>query len=205
MRPRDESEPRHLSAADEDTFRQQFEQYYPRVVRWLMRYGFAAEEARDLAQDTFLRVLENIRQRRLDESHFASYLYTVTRNVAFNSWRRRSAQKRDGIEVSLEQIPDRPLLIAGGPDPNAGNPLTEFIAEERQRIALSALRKALSALPPRLRQVASLRLDDLEYKEIAVIMQLSVDSVKAMLLEARRRLRERLADDSPEILRKDSS
>jgi RNA polymerase sigma-70 factor (ECF subfamily) len=201
MRFRDEGEAGQLSAADEDTFRRQFEQYYRPVVRLLMRYGFAAEEARDLAQDTFLRVFQHIRQRRDDEGHFTSYLFTVTRRVALNALRERMAAKRQGLEVSLDEtVPERTSPIPGGPDPKAGGPLAEAIDEERLR----HLRRALSALPPRLRQVMSLRLRDLKYSEIAVILQLSDDSVKAYLHQARRRLRERLADDFPEVFRNDS-
>jgi DNA-directed RNA polymerase specialized sigma24 family protein len=45
-----------------------------------------------------------------------------------------------------------------------------------------------------MRQAVFLRIDgDLTYREIAVIMQVSVETIKAQFLQARQRLRETLA------------
>jgi RNA polymerase sigma-70 factor (ECF subfamily) len=64
-----------------------------------------------------------------------------------------------------------------------------MLAEERVRI----LRQALGELPPKMRQVVYLRLDQgLKYREIAAAARVSIDTVKAHLHQARRQLEARL-------------
>jgi len=200
MRPRDESEAVRPPEDGDDRFRRHFEEFYPRVVRYFIRHGFAREEARDLAQETFLRTYRSAKDLR-NEASFATYLFAITRSLALNEFRRRGAAKRRGREVPLdESLPEWPSLTVGAQEhQTTGGPLDQAISEERQRY----LREALSELPPSLRHTLLLSLSGLKYSEIAVMMHVSVDSVKAYLHQARRRLQEKLADVSPKSDRSD--
>lgn len=73
----------------------------------------------------------------------------------------------------------------------------EYAASERiPGDAQARLRAALDDLPPQMRQVLLLRMEgNLKYREIAEVMQVSIDTVKAHLHQAKQRLRKKLADD----------
>ena len=99
-------------------------------------------------------------------------------------------QKRDAQEVSLEEPG------TGGPADSAWEsgetgPLDGVLADERSK----KLRRAFEELPPQMRRCVMLRVDqDLKYREIAVQMDVSIDTVKAHLFQARQILKNKLGD-----------
>lgn len=167
-----------------------FERYYRWVRGFFERRGHPPEEAEDLAQETFLQLFREIASFRGD-SPFESWLFAVAANLLRNERRSRKRKKRDAPEVPL----DGPGDLAGGPgyDPPAGGWSPARAAFERER--QEALGRALQALPPQMRQCLALRLgQELKYREIATLLKISVETVKAHLFQARRRLRAELGE-----------
>lgn len=166
-----------------------YRRHYRPVVAFFMRRGFPPEDSRDLAQDTFLRVYKNMEEFR-GESSFETWLFQIAGNLYKNRLRSQGAQKRDAQEVPLETPEGEEVADRSG-DRKEDDPLGSMLAEERERV----LRTALQALPPQMRQAVLLRVDrDLKYREIADLMSVSIETVKAHLYQARQQLRNRLAD-----------
>lgn len=165
-----------------------FRQYYPAVVSFFLRRGFPVEESRDLAQDTFLRVYRHMESFR-GESSVETWLFQIAMNQYKNAIRSLNAQKRDAQEVSLDATPGGEVMD-WGPEEKGGQ-LESLLSEERARL----LRSAFQDLPPQMRQAVVLRVDgDMKYREIAKVMRVSIETVKAHLYQARQQLRDRLAD-----------
>ena len=175
----------------EEICRELHERYYKPTYGYFARQGFSPEECRDLTQETFLRLFRGLDGFR-GRSRFETWLYEISVNVCRNELRDRSALKRDRREVSLE----------GGRE-NGGSsgalplrsperePMDDLLAKEQ----LSLLRRELESLPPRMRRCLQLRLDqELKFREIAVLEQVSIDTVKSQLAQAKKRLRLRLGD-----------
>jgi RNA polymerase sigma-70 factor (ECF subfamily) len=178
----------------EESFRQIFHQYYRLVFSYFARKGFSAEESHDLAQETFLRVNKSLDTFRR-ESRFETWLFQVTANVYRNTLRAQSTRKRDAPEVSLNDI------LEGHDGNGAGEPglaletgdgpLDELLAGEASEV----LHRALQDLPSQMRRCVQLRVDqDLKYREIADLMRVSIDTVKAHLFQARQLLKVKLAE-----------
>ena len=73
----------------------------------------------------------------------------------------------------------------------APNPGQAALDHERSRL----LREAIERLPEQMRKCLMLRVyQDLKYREIAVVVRLSIETVKAHLFAARRRLQQELGD-----------
>lgn len=175
----------------EREFERLFERYSQPVTSFFARRGFSPEECRDLTQETFLGVYKGMERFRRDSS-VETWLFTIAANIWRNELRSRSADKREGQEVSLDSQRDEPGLhlvtrsSAGEDDPLAG-----LIEKERS----SRVRRALEELPPQMRRCLVLRIDQqLKYREVAVAMRVSIDTVKSQLFQARERLREMLMD-----------
>lgn len=184
---------RRAVKSTDDPFGELFAHYYPPVVAFFARRGFSNEEARDLAQKTFLRAFEKFATLR-DPGAARSWLFAVAVNVRRNALRSSKAAKRDAEVVALaedaEAAGERALSANPG---RAGeeNALDKILTREREE----RLRRALDQLPPRMREAVYLRIGrDLKYHEIAVLQQVSVDTIKAQMLQARRKLRELLGD-----------
>lgn len=187
-RPREAPE-----AALDRRFLRLHEHYERQVNLFFVHRGFTEEECRDLTQDTFLRVFQNIESLR-DADAERRWLFKVATNIYRNEIRHRQAGKRRAKVVSLEGETERgrefqvSALRSAAPE---RQPLDHALASEAQRL----LREGLDELPPRMRRCVKLRLGhDLSYEEIATLMQVTSATVKVQLHQARRRLREKLGD-----------
>ena len=128
----------------------------------------------DLVQETYTRLL---RARATGNVNYAkAFLFTTARNAAFDLFRRRQilpVEITDFKELSvLEERPGAADLV------------------DRQH-ELEVLAEAVRALPDRCRQVILLRyLDGLAYKEIAVQLGISPETVKVQMAKGMRRCAE---------------
>lgn len=171
----------------DEEFRPLFDRYQRAVCAFFANRGFSHEESLDLTQETFLRVYKGIGGFR-GEVAFKTWLLRIAANLWKNELRRRAADKRDAAEVPLAEGGEHAAGTVADPggaaDPPA--PLHHVLAAERVEVA----RRLIRALPPQMRRCLLLRLDQqLKYREIAGVMQLSVDTVKSQLSQARERLR----------------
>lgn len=176
----------------EETFRRIFHLHYPRVFRYFVTQGFSEDESRDLAQETFLRVLSGISHFRGDAS-FRAWLFQVASNVYRNTLRGRLTQKRVAAEIPLDSSPGLEIAdtFRPGLDKVEKDALANVIAQERSKL----LSEALEELPPQMRRCVELRIaQDLKYREIATLMNLKIDTVKVHLHQARKLLRQKLGD-----------
>ena len=167
---------------------------YRPVLNAFKRWGFGHEDCEELTQDTFNRVFTGIGSFRHDSS-FKSWLYEIATNVYRNKVRALNAAKRAGREKSLEEFAEwSGEGEAHVPEPlmsSLPTPLDESLQHEREK----ALRDALSSLPPQMQRCLVLRLyQGLKYREIAKVMNISIDTVKAHLHQAKQRLKEMLQD-----------
>jgi len=178
----------------EENFRQLFEQYAPLVYRFFEKRGFLPEDCRDLTQETFLCVYKGVETFRR-EAQFETWLYHIASNTCRTELRRRLAEKRAGQHVSWEstvgQEPSASEERGMAHRPSWQNPLDEVLAKERRRL----LAEAMAGLPDQMRNCVMLRVyQGFSYQEIAGVMRISVETVKAHLYQARHRLKSKLAD-----------
>jgi RNA polymerase sigma-70 factor (ECF subfamily) len=182
----------------EANFRWLFDRHYAQILRFFRRKGFETETCRDLTQDTFVSVYKGLRDLRQEEQ-FESWLFAIAHNVWCSLIENRTAQKRSATVLSLEgegESDDRLPIAARLADQRA-DPLT--VALEKEKV--EKLREALVQLPQQMRHCAQLRVvHDLSYAEIAAVMGISVNTVKAHLHQAQKALRTQLSSYFEEII-----
>jgi RNA polymerase sigma-70 factor (ECF subfamily) len=144
---------------------------------WILR---SADDAKDIAQDVFLKVAERLDE--YDSNHrFFSWIYRIAVNESLNLLRRNGHQEWLDDEIDI-------------PGPDTANPESLATDAERSR----HIQRALMKLSPNDRTVLMLRhFSDCSYEEIAQILELDQKTVKSRLFEARHRLRETLKDFKP--------
>jgi RNA polymerase sigma-70 factor (ECF subfamily) len=179
----------------DETFEPLYKRHYRQVVAFFSRRGFSPQDSHDLTQDTFFRVFKGIGEFRRD-SRFERWLFEIAANVYRNELRRKAAGKREGRTESLDDVMERdPSIVSDGPGAGASDspsPLDEVIAGER----VEAMRRVVAGMPTKMRRCVFLRFEQgLKYREIAVVLKISVDTVKAHLHQARQRLKQELAED----------
>lgn len=167
-----------------------FDRYYPWVWRFFRRLRYSVEDSEDMAQETFERVFRQIDSFREDGS-FKSWIFAVAANLHRNENRWRHREKRNAPEVPLDAAEDDGAPLR---EPVAAeiSPAREIYERERRE----ALARVMKSLPPQMGQVLALRIgQELKYREIATVLQISVETVKAHLFQARQRLRAELGED----------
>lgn len=165
-----------------------FRDHHSRVVRFFVKRGFSTEESFDLAQESFLRVFRAI-GRLTEVAEPRSWLFSIVSHVWHNELRRRDALKRRGQEVAIGS-PDGPSELGSQPSPRVPELVDALLQKER----LANAARLIEDLPPRMRQTLLLHAaQDLSYAEVARIMGSSVETVRAQIHDARRRLRSRLS------------
>ncbi len=172
----------------EENFEKLFLRLWPIVRSFFARKGFSSEECKDLTQDVFLRVFKSIDTFQ-HKSRFERWLWEVTTHIYCNELRRRKTEKRDAIERSLDVAGEGEHSPVLNIPVDAPSPEDEIIRRELQ----GSLRTALHELPDQMRRCCILRYEKgLKYHVIATVMKISIETVKAHLHQARKRLMDRL-------------
>jgi RNA polymerase sigma-70 factor (ECF subfamily) len=174
----------------EPAFRELVRRYERPVFSLIFRMVRDRETAEDLAQDTFIKVLNNIDRYR-PEFKLSSWLFKIANNVTIDHLRRRQL-----ATVSLDGSPH----AATAAEAHA----TSLDVESRGQSALeaiesselgSAIEAAIGKLRPEYRSCILLRhVEGRSYEEIAATLDLPLGTVKTYIHRARHELREALED-----------
>jgi RNA polymerase sigma-70 factor, ECF subfamily len=176
----------------EESSEKLYKRFRPGVRSFFLHKGFTPQQSDDLTQDVFLRVFKGIATFR-HESRFERWLWEIRTRIYFNEVRRLRTEKRYGLEQSL----DSGVETEEGLGPGITLQSTEPSPEEEvvRRDQSQALQAALQGLPDQMRRCCILRYGQgLKYKEIAVLMKISIETVKAHLHQARKRLTAELGE-----------
>jgi RNA polymerase sigma-70 factor (ECF subfamily) len=153
-------------------------QHTRRVYGICYRFTGRDSEAQDLTQDVFLRVFRALGSFRAVEGCFTTWLTRLTRNLLIDHYRRTRNQRiTDSIEEQLPRVEQGAVAVARPDSQLAGREASEM------------LQSALSRLSPELRETIILRdLQDMEYREIANVLEIPEGTVKSRLNRGRAEL-----------------
>lgn len=163
-------------ASEDDEFTMFFLDFYPSLCRFIeCLLGGRVALAQDLAQESFLQ-LHRTAWGTLPPDEVRFWLYRVARNFAINEFRKGQTRNK---------FFDRVVEVMR---PRTRNPEEEYEAKERQRLVL----EMWQTLPEDQRVALLLReQEQLSYREIGVVLNISESKVKVDIFRARTALRER--------------
>lgn len=146
---------------------------------WHMTHDHTA--ARDLTQETFVRLYLH-RQRYRPQAPFPSYLFRIARNLLANHVRWKSRHPAESLQSMNEM----------GFDPAAESSTPAEVMEEEE--TAKEVRQAIRSLPEDLRAALVLfTYQGLGYREIAEILHCSEKAAETRLYRARQLLKEKLS------------
>ena len=163
-------------ASEDEEFTMFFNDFYPSLCRFLeCLLGGRAALAQDLAQESFLQ-LHTTAWDTLPHGEARFWLYRVARNFAINEFRKGQTRYR---------LFDRVVEVMR---PRTRNPEEEYETRERKELVL----QMLQSLPEDQRTALLLReQEQLTYREIGKVLNISEGKVKIDIFRARTALRER--------------
>jgi RNA polymerase sigma-70 factor (ECF subfamily) len=168
-----------VAAGEVEAFASLVQAHEERLLRLCERLLGDLEEARDAAQEVFLKAYRKAGEVR-PQGQVYTWLYRIAVNHCLNKLRRRKLVRF----LRWEDPGDRDVPAFDPPDPAAG-PAAALEARHRWR----ATRRAIEKLPQSQRMVLMLvRFEGLSYKQTAEILGVTEGAVESRLVRAMRRL-----------------
>ncbi|HBB90229.1 MAG: hypothetical protein A2X22_13940 [Bacteroidetes bacterium GWF2_49_14] len=176
-----------LRAGDPAATRNLVDHYQPLVLKTARGFVRNTEDARDIAQDVFIDVITNLHRFRR-QSGLSTWIYRITVNRSLN-YIRSKRRRNDPIQSDTLNSEGHPGMVHNLSDPSEKNPGEILEYQDRSRI----LHDALESLPERQRTALALaEFDELSYKEISEVMELSLSSVESLIFRAKKNLQKKL-------------
>jgi RNA polymerase sigma-70 factor (ECF subfamily) len=174
----------------EAAYRELLTRYERPVFSLIFRMVRDRETAEDLAQETFIKVLNNL-DRYSPEFKFSSWLFKIANNLTIDHLRRRRVDT-----ISIEGAPDAVTADSAKATSISVVSANESPLEELESRELgTAIERAIGKLRPEYRACIMLRhVEDKSYEEIAEIVKLPLGTVKTYIHRARHELRAALGD-----------
>lgn len=177
-----------VKAGDDAAFDYLLQKYRRPMMNFMYRMAHNPAVAEELAQEVFLRIYRS-REKYEASAKFTTWLYRIATNLAVNH-ARDTRHERSENTVSLDE-----------PDENTGVPMDvpdgSLSAEEMlvQKERLTAIRQRVEALPERQRiAVVMHKYQQMDYREISLVLKLSESATKSLLFRAYETLREQLKE-----------
>jgi len=171
---------------DERAFEELAGRYEAALFRLAWRMLGNEEEARDIVQETLLRVYRAL--NTFDQSRrFSTWILRIATNLCIDRYRRRKF-RTISIDVDEDEDGRAPVvLVDHGPPPDAGHG-AHSLAETVGRLT--------DRLPAIYRAILELRYKQgLAYEEIAEVLEVPLGTVKARLHRAHHQLKELLEEE----------
>lgn len=148
-----------------------------KLERFALRLTQKTEDAKDLVQETSLRVLLN-RDKYINDENFKAWAFTIMKNIFINEY-RSSLRKQTCLDPVKDFIFNRE---SGNSNPNS--PDSEYSAKE--------ITQNIEQLDNKLRDPFKMHFQGFKYKEIAKELNLNIGTVKSRIFISRKQLMQKI-------------
>jgi RNA polymerase sigma-70 factor (ECF subfamily) len=180
-------------AGDGDAFGEIVRRWERKIYALTFGMLGSPEEARDATQETFISAYRNLPGFR-GEARVSSWLHRIAVNHCISRQRRAYVRVETKLDDELEAAGESFLAT-----PAHASPAATVEGAERTE----AVRRAVAALPPELREVVLMKeFEELTFQEIADALGVPLSTVKSRLYTALRQLRMRLEKYGLEVVRR---
>lgn len=182
---------RYQEGEEEAAFTVLYNRHKRLLINYISGITKDRDNAEDIAQETFIRVMENAAKYRSGRAKFTTWMLTIAKNLCLNDLRdreRRSEYMVDNVRVfepdgdgNMEEY-DR---IANAAGPQAFEPEEAAMRTEIQE----AVQSAINTLPEKYgRPFYLFHIQRMSYEEISTLMELRLSTTKSRINRARQKL-----------------
>ncbi|MRG44862.1 RNA polymerase sigma-70 factor [Chitinophaga sp. SYP-B3965] len=166
-----------MGVGDEQAFRRLFQYYSPRLSQFAFSIIKIKEVATEIVDDVFIKLWKQ-REKAPSIANIRVYLYVAVKNSSLNYLSSKAHRQ------ITEPFNDLDIALSNDPAPDE-----KMISAE----LLGKITAAVESLPPRCKMIFKLvREDGLRYKDVAEILNLTVNTVDAQMVIAVKRISEKV-------------
>ncbi|MBO9617394.1 MAG: RNA polymerase sigma-70 factor [Niabella sp.] len=163
-----------ILGGDETAFTRLYELFYKRLYGFSLSLVKVSDIANEVVEDVFMKLWTN-RSLLENVENLSVYLYIAVKNQSLN---RLSAKAKEWMVSGLDDLEMDVALISA-------DPYTHTITNEMLR----RVNTAIEQLPPRCKMIFKLvREDGLKYKDVAAILNISVNTIDVQMATAVKRI-----------------
>jgi RNA polymerase sigma-70 factor, ECF subfamily len=169
-------------AGDPHAWQQLVASQHRRIYAICYRFTGSSTDAEDLTQEVFLKLYKNLSSYDTSKGSFQTWITTLARNLLVDHFRRtRLERATDSLDASFDGEDDSPTM---------GDRLADNRPSQEHHVAglelKARVQNALKQISPELREAVILRdLEDMDYKEIAVVLKIPEGTVKSRISRGR--------------------
>jgi len=164
-----------------ESFEQIYNEYFPRVYRFLYRLCQNGNTAEELTQETFYQAFLSFGKYR-GESELFTWLASIAKFTLYTAIRKH---KLPESTIALDLLADTLIDTDDSPEETL-----------QKKEAVEKIRKAILALPKKYADVVILRIyAELPFSEIAEVLKITENSAKVLFFRAKKMLAEELTDN----------
>lgn len=175
---------KEIQNGSQQAFIKLIDDFQKTVLTTCMGFVHNISDAQDITQDVFIEVFESISKFRGD-AKLSTWIYRIAVNKSLNFIRNNKKRKFfKSIDILFDGNTQKIDVIDTSSEPHE--------QMEQNEIAI-VLNKAIDSLPKK-QQIAFVmhKYDDLSYKQIAEVMEVSLASVESLIFRAKANLQKRL-------------
>jgi RNA polymerase sigma-70 factor, ECF subfamily len=176
---------RRCVSGDAAAWQEIVQQYNRRIYNICYRFSGSADDAADLTQEVFIKMYRTLSTYDTTRASFMTWVTTVTRNLLVDHFRKGKYDRvTDSLDATIGNQEDG-LTLTDQLEDSSVSPETRVRSQEIQKLVHEALRR----LSPELREAVILRdLQDLDYKDIAKVLNVPEGTVKSRINRGRTEL-----------------
>ena len=161
--------------------------YQNRIYNVILKICSDPDDAAELTQETFVKVIENIHKFE-GRSKFYTWAFRVAVNLTLNYCQRNAKLKLSSLDADKDQYDSRQVQVLKEFLSDGSSPDPETVAQNKELCAMAV--QALMKLDDAQRAVVVLRdIEGMNYAQIADVLNIELGTVRSRLSRARGRLR----------------
>ncbi|MBI5733164.1 sigma-70 family RNA polymerase sigma factor [Candidatus Jorgensenbacteria bacterium] len=166
---------------DEKAFGVLYDEYIPRIYRFILLKVSRKQDAEDLTHQVFLNAWQNINRYEFRGFPFSSWLYRIAVNAVIDFYRTNKHEQR------LETTPEEDLS-----ETSELNDTVDHVLD------ITAVKTAVAKLEPDQQNVIIMKfVDDLSNKEVAQALEKTEGAIRVIQHRALKQLRAIFNDNKP--------
>lgn len=156
------------------TIEELYKLYYKLILNFIMQMLHNTEVAEELANDTFIKVCQNMDKYDSEKSSIKTWVCTIAKRLVIDFVRKDESDKYINVSSFVDESGNEKIQIA-----DMSNKSDENLENKE---LLEAVQKAMSSLKPKYQKIATMFfIEDRPYPEIAEALEMPVGSVKGTI------------------------
>lgn len=166
------------AVTDDDAFSELYDYFFPRIYQYLLSKTKDTHLADEVVSDTFIRMYQHLDDYDPARGAFSTWLWRIAQNALYKCYGRKSASMNVAWEENFDPVA-----------PETETPERQMLSKEENE----KIRRAMMQLTERQQKIVEMTYWlDMKSPEIAKILGIEPDTVRATLRQARAKLKKLL-------------